>query len=95
MASSEESAYDPKVARASHGAIDDALRNHAAAMKIEGTITAWTLIASTLRVDANDEYESLFVATSQGISQFTQIGILSTALEHAKGDTFIELDSGE
>lgn len=73
--------------KASHGKIDDAIRDHISELGVEGLVTGWFLGASVTTFDEGEEYDGLYATQSEGLSKWTLIGLATKVLDSAKGDS--------
>lgn len=75
-----------KALKASHGKIDDAIREHITELGIEGLVTGWFLGAAVTTFDGEDDYDGLYATQSDGLSKWTLIGLATMVLQAAKGE---------
>lgn len=84
MAESGEDAI--KRLKASHGAIEEALQGHMNELEIDGVLTNWVIVAAITAFEDGDELDCLYTTQSDGISKWTHIGMLTSALDSTKRD---------
>jgi hypothetical protein len=68
-----------------HAAIDNAIATHVANIGLNGLLASWALVGSVVSItDDGEEMETLYQTSSQGVSRWQQIGLLSDALDNVK-----------
>lgn len=67
-----------------HAAIEDAIRDHLRLLEVEGILTGWVVGASITHFDEGDEYDGLYSTTSESLSKWANIGIVTMMLDAAK-----------
>lgn len=68
-----------------HAAIDNAIAAHVQNIGLSGLLASWALVGSVVSItDEGDEMETLYQTSSQGVSRWQQIGLLSDALDNVK-----------
>jgi hypothetical protein len=78
------------ILKATHSAIDDAVRSHIESVGVDGIVTGWTLTASVASVDDGEEYDGMYTTTSDGLTKWSHVGLLSVALKNAHSDGFLD-----
>jgi hypothetical protein len=82
-----------------HAAIDNAIATHVNNIGLTGLLASWALVGSVVSItDDGDEMETLYQTSSQGVSRWQQIGLLSDALDNVKFSGAVrevELDDDE
>lgn len=75
---------DMKRLKASHAAIEDAVREHITELEIDGVLTGWSVVVSIASMQEDEEYDALYRTQSDGLSKWAHIGMLTSALESEK-----------
>lgn len=68
-----------------HAAIDNSIATHVSNIGLTGLLASWALVGSVVSItEDGEEMETLYQTSSQGISRWQQIGLLSDALDNVK-----------
>jgi hypothetical protein len=78
-----------KAAKESHAAIDDAVREHLGNVGITGIGTGWILVVAVTDFDDGDELDGMLSTNSDGLSKWSKIGLLSTALHQEQIEGYL------
>jgi hypothetical protein len=81
-----EESDELKALKASHGKIEEAIQGHLSELGIDGLLTGWVLAVAVTSFDGDDDFDGLYSTQSDGLSKWTQIGMLVSALDSAKID---------
>lgn len=73
-----------KALKTTHNQIETAIGEHMAALELPGFLTGWIVTATITSLEEGEEFDGLYQTHSDGLTKWSHIGMLVSALDSAK-----------